>query len=63
VCFSDNFSTIQNRWAAPVVSRDHEVCLAAEHAERRASRSTTEFGDAAAEGANSINGRMQNKIF
>jgi hypothetical protein len=27
-----------------VVSHDHEVCLAAEHAERRASLSTTEFG-------------------
>jgi len=27
-----------------VVSHDHEVCLAAEHAERRASPSTTEFG-------------------
>jgi len=26
-----------------VVSHDHEVCLAAEHAERRASPSTTEF--------------------
>jgi hypothetical protein len=52
--FSDNFSTIQNRRAAPVVSRDHEVCLAAEHVERRRSPSTTEFGDAAAEGAKSI---------
>jgi hypothetical protein len=27
-----------------VVSRDHEVSLAAEHAERRESPSTTEFG-------------------
>ena len=34
-----------------MVSRDHEVCLAAEHAEHRKSPSTTEFGDAAAEGA------------
>ena len=37
-----------------VVSQDHAVCLAAEHAERRRSPSTTEFGDAAAEGAKSI---------
>ena len=35
-----------------MVSQDHEVCLAAEHAERRRSPSTTEIGDAAAEGAN-----------
>ena len=34
-----------------VVSRDHAVCLAAEHAERRRSPSTTEIG--AAEGAES----------
>ena len=37
-----------------MVSRDHEVCLAPEHAERRRSPSTTEFGDAAAKGAKSI---------
>ena len=37
-----------------MVSRDHEVCLTTEHAERRRSPSTTEFGDAAAKGAKSI---------
>ena len=52
---SHNFSTIQESLGCPaVVSRDHEVCLAAEHAERRRSPSTTEVGDAAAKGAKSI---------
>ena len=37
-----------------MVSRDHEVCLAAEHAERRRSPSAAEFEDAAAKGAKFI---------
>ena len=36
-----------------VVSRDHAVCLATMHAERRRLPSTTKIGDAAAKGAKS----------
>ena len=46
-----------------VVSRDHGVCLAAEHAERRRSPSTTKIGDATAEGAKSRMEQSGNKIF
>jgi hypothetical protein len=46
-----------------VVSRDHEVCLAAEHAERRRSPSTTEFGVPLPKVQNPSNGRIQNTIF
>ena len=50
--FSHNFSTIQESPGCPaVVSRDHAVCLAAEHAERRGSPRLHELGDADAEGA------------
>ena len=46
-----------------MVSRDHEVCLAAEYAERRRSPSTTEFGDAAAQGANPESNNPETRIF
>ena len=60
------FSTIQfsELPSCPtVVSRDHAVCLAAEHAERRRSPSTTEIGDAAAEGAKSRMKQPRTEIF
>ena len=46
-----------------MVSRDHAVCLAAEHAERRRSPSTTEVGDAAAEGAKSEWNNLEQRFF
>ena len=44
-----------------MVSGDY--CLAAEHAERRRSPSTIEFGDAAAEGAKSIKWKNREQDF
>ena len=52
VSFSHIFSTIQESPGCPaVVSRDHAVCLATEHAERRELLRLHELGDANAEGA------------
>ena len=56
-CFqkiSEFFRIFQKSSGCPaVVSRDHAVCLAAEHAERQRWPSTTEIGDAAHKGAKS----------
>ena len=65
-CFSDNsFSTIQfsESPGCAVVSRDHAVCLAAEHAERRGLPRLHELGDADAEGADPFPVQIDNEFF
>ena len=57
--FSHNFFNTNRRGPA-VVSRDHAVCLDAEHAERWGSLRLHELGDADAEGADPFSVQINN---
>ena len=58
------FSTIEESPGCPAVaSRDHAVCLAAEHSECRGSPRLHELGDADAEGADPFLVQIDNDFF
>ena len=62
-CFLIMFNNSESPGCPGGEPRDHVVCLAARHAERQRSPSTTETGDAAAGGAKSKFNNPEKRFF